>query len=290
MRPDLMGRYRNCLMLNWRMLGHLLAGRLLSGKEVAAGYDRLAAGYAENWLSRLRPVTEEMFALLPEQVAGNILDLGCGTGFTTAELERRYPATPVRAVDISAGMVAEAERLCRRGNFTVGDMLEFLHREPDGSAGLIVSAWALGYSDPPRLIREAARVLSRGGDLVFVVNTRETLPAVFHAFRRTMAHFPERTGCALFPKFPKGGAELAAMLVKAGFRIGFAREAAFDVVPPEGVPVLEWLLKTGILAGFDAVLPLGRDAEVDGYFTRELEQCGLPLAHHYVMISSKRAD
>lgn len=134
MRPDLMGRYRNCLKLNWRMLGHLLAGRLLSGKEVAAGYDRLAAGYAENWLSRLRPVTEEMFALLPEQVAGNILDLGCGTGFTTAELERRYPATPVRAVDISAGMVAEAERLCRRSNFTVGDMLEFLWEEPDGCA------------------------------------------------------------------------------------------------------------------------------------------------------------
>ena len=79
MRPDLMGRYRNCLKLNWRMLGHLLAGRLLSGKEVAAGYNRLAAEYAENWLSRLRPVTEEMFALLPEQVAGNILDLGCGT-------------------------------------------------------------------------------------------------------------------------------------------------------------------------------------------------------------------
>ena len=108
MRPDLMGRYRNCLKLNWRMLGHLLAGRLLSGKEVAAGYDRLAAGYAENWLSRLRPVTEEMFALLPERVAGNILDLGCGTGFTTAELERRYPATPVRAVDISAGVISRS--------------------------------------------------------------------------------------------------------------------------------------------------------------------------------------
>ena len=94
----------------------------------------------------------------------------------------------------------------------------------------------------------------------------------------------------MFPKFPKGGAELAATLAKAGFRIGFAREAAFDVAPPEGVPVLEWLLKTGILAGFDAVLPLGRDAEVDGYFTRELEQCGLPLAHHYVMMAAKRAD
>ena len=57
--------------------------------------------------------TPAMLSLLGSVEGKDILDLGCGTGFTTAELERRYPATPVRAVDISAGMVAEAERLSR---------------------------------------------------------------------------------------------------------------------------------------------------------------------------------
>ena len=283
MRPGLMGILLNCLKLNLRMINHAAHGRWLGPSDYAAGYDHLAEDYNENWLNRLSPVTERMLALLPA-TAETILDLGCGSGFTTAFLEKRYPEARITAADISQGMLEEARKVCTRARLIHRDMLEELSMAQEGEYDLIISAWALGYRRTDNVIRACARALKKkNGVLLFVVNLRGTLPAVSYAYRRTLAQFPHLTEKALHPTFPASAETLERTMRKSGFAIAFKEEASISAQPPEAKR-LEWLLKTGILAGFDQALPLAAHPEAAAFFESELTRCHLPFDHHYAML------
>ena len=283
MRSGLMGSLLNCLKLNLRMLSHAAHGRWLGPADYEAGYDRLAKDYNENWLNRLRPVTERMLALLPD-TAEHILDLGCGSGFTTAFLEKRYPEARITAADISSGMLAEARKVCTRARLVHRDMLEELAMAQEREYDLIVSAWALGYRRTESVIEACARALKKeNGVLLFVVNLRDTLPAVSYAYRRTLAQFPHLTEKALHPTFPASAENLARVMRNCRFTIDFEEEASISAQPPE-TKRLEWLLKTGILAGFDQALPLAEHPEAAAFFESELARGSLPFDHHYAML------
>ncbi|OQA84575.1 MAG: Trans-aconitate 2-methyltransferase [Lentisphaerae bacterium ADurb.Bin242] len=278
------GKYIDCLRLNGHMLRHLLRGRVLRPEDFSLSYDALSSRYNASWLTHLAPVTDRMLALLPKTGPDSVLlDLGCGSGHTTAFLEEHCPDARITAVDISRGMLNEAVKICSRSRFECADMLEYLRRVPAESVDLIVSAWALGYSHPTKLFREVRRVLTPGGILLFVTNLATTLAPVFHAYRRTLARYPERTLGAIFHHFPPDAGFLHRLLEKNWFRMDFFEEGRIGVTPPEDVPLAEWLLSTGILAGFDRILPLASDPEVAAYFTGEVRNSGLPLAHRYVM-------
>lgn len=278
------GKYINCLRLNGYMLRHFLNGRVLRTEDYSQSYDELSPRYNASWLTHLAPVTNRMLTLLPETGKDAvILDLGCGSGHTTAFLEEHTPTARITAIDISRGMLNEAAKVCFRSRFHCADMLEYLRSVSPESADLIVSAWSLGYSQPKELFRESHRVLKPGGTLLFVTNLATTLAPVFHAYRRTLARYPERTRGAIFHQFPPNADFLHRLLKKNSLRTEFFEECKIEVTPPRNIPLAEWLLSTGILAGFDRILPLASDPEIADYFTGEVLSSGLPLFHHYVM-------
>lgn len=286
-----LAKYLNCLKLNWQMLKHCCQGRFLAPEDYARSYDRLACNYDHCWLEHLKAVTNRLLDELPEQlVDGDILDLGCGSGFTTARLAECYPSRRIAAVDISAGMLAEARRRCPRGDFQAADMLAFCQQRQSCSAALVVSAWAIGYSHPARLIPEVRRILSPGGNFLLVTNLADTMPPVFHAFRRTLAQFPARCTRAIIHHFPPSGAGLAALLKRQGFTLETARTGAIEIVPPSDQDILNWLLNTGILAGFAEIMPLHQDNEVRDFFRQELSaaMAKYPMAHHYAFLKGTR--
>lgn len=275
--------YLNSLSLNWRMLKLVLAKRWLSKHDYATSYDKIAATYDEQWLCQLRPVTEKLLNALPPASEGDILDLGCGTGFSTACLEKEYPRNPVFGVDISHKMLKHAKTKCSRAELIKGDILEFLQNRPAQSASLIFSAWAIGYSEPNKIFSEAERVLKTGGTFAFVVNYSDTLKPVFYAFRKCMNEFPDRVNMALNLKFPHKEKHLLKALKKNGFDTIMQEDKTIPIHSPEGEITLEWLLETGVLAGFDQVMPLQEDLEINEYFDKILRKSKPPLAHHYFL-------
>ncbi len=281
-------RYVNCLRLNGRVGVLALRNRWLQGPQFADGYDRVAANYESQWLAQLRPVTDALLARLPEALPpGDILDLGCGTGYTTAELQRRYPDRPLTALDLSAGMLDVARRRAGsspRLTWIQEDMLAHLRRRAPRQAALIVSTWAIGYSHHRQILREAGRALACGGVLAFIVNYADTLRPVFHAFRLCLARFPDQMQFALWPDFPRDWDALRRPLQAAGFDIRFHADALHPVAPPAGVSCFDWLLTTGVLAGFDAVLPLREPGPVADFMREELDGLCAPLAHHHATV------
>lgn len=267
-----------------------MRGNWLCGDDFAASYDTLSEAYDSNWLVHLKPVTARVIEHLPKKIShAKIIDLGCGTGFTTSELERKFPKNKIEAVDISSGMLKQAAGCCSRAKMIEADILEYMLEQENNSAALVFSGWAIGYSRPDRIIRECARVLMPGGTFAFVVNYADTLEPVFYAFRRCMNKFPRQVRKALWPSFPKNWNQVSNFLDKAGFAVEW-REEDRIVVPEQRNAkgeILPWLLNTGILAGFDTVLPLHDNKEIAAYFEEEYNRCGKPLNHHYIAAGAR---
>jgi 2-polyprenyl-3-methyl-5-hydroxy-6-metoxy-1,4-benzoquinol methylase len=105
------------------------------------------------------------------------LDVGCGHGFFAARLAER--AVQVDAVDVDAGVVAEAERLhgSARVTFRAGDFLAL--RPPAESYDAVTSIAALHHMELSAALHEMRRVLRPGGHLALVGLYRARTPADF---------------------------------------------------------------------------------------------------------------
>jgi len=283
------GNYLACARLNLRVAGLAAAGLWLGSRDWAAGYDAVAPDYDETWSRLLQPVTRELVERLPVAEYSRIVDLGCGTGYATSLLAQRYQRANILGVDLSEKMLECARNKSPdpRIEWSRGDMLSSIQSLPSSETDLVFSAWAIGYSHPTRVIAAAARTLRPGGTLAFVVNLADTLAPVFLAFRRCMARFPERVQRAAWLRFPKSLAALARCMESNGFVVGHKEEGYCEVAPPASHrgSTLDWLSKTGVLAGFDALLPLeGRVSETFETLLRENPE---PIRHHYAALVAR---
>ncbi|TFV58691.1 class I SAM-dependent methyltransferase [Mycobacterium sp. PS03-16] len=134
-----------------------------------AGYDATAALYAQHFHDYLgdKPFELAMLGAFAALVGTgqDVLDVGCGTGATTAILSRH--GCDVVGVDLSDGMVREARRRNPGLDFRTGSMtaLDF------GDAGFAgVCAWYSTIHIPddalPGVFAEFHRVLRPGGHLL----------------------------------------------------------------------------------------------------------------------------
>lgn len=286
-------RHADCARLNLRLLRLLAAGRWMRPADVARSYDRLAGEYDAAWLVHLRDTTGRLLDRLPASLPpGPILDLGCGTGCAALRLAARFPDRIVEACDLSAGMIAEART--RPGGeavvWSVADMLDSLVTRSRDSAALAVAAWSAGYTDVRAVARECRRVLRPGGRFAFVVNLADTLAPLRRAFRYCMqAHAADLRRLPRFP-FPRNADAVRSALTAAGFISEHFEEGACEIVPsPDaGGRLLPWLLRTGTLAGFDAMLPLDRPGPVADTFEARLAADPEPILHHYALAVAVR--
>lgn len=108
---------------------------------------------------------------------GRILDLGCGTGFFTRALKRRFPRSLVVGLDLAEGMLAAARRRqgwLRRFRLIQGDALclPFVGGAFDLVYSNLLAQW---IDEVSRLFSEIRRVLAPQGLLVFSTLGPETL-------------------------------------------------------------------------------------------------------------------
>ena len=158
----------------------------LNKRQVRQAFDRAANTYdqyavlqydiAERVLERLDVIRTDI---------RTVLDIGCGTGYCTRALAKRYPRANVIGMDLSPAMVslANAQRgWRRRSRYLSGDAeaLPFASQSVD----LLFSNLAIQWCDPDRVFAEFARVLRPGGVLMFTTFGPDTLMELREAWRQ----------------------------------------------------------------------------------------------------------
>ena len=167
-----------------------------------------AAGTYDDYAGLQRSVGFSLLERIPDTLAPlTVLDVGAGTGFFSAVLERRYPAAMVIGLDISEGMLQVARN--RFAGCCIGGDAELLPIRT-GSVDLIYSSLALQWCGSAHTaFREFFRVLKPQGHLFF-----STLgPATLHELRTAWSLVD---ACAHVNEFITAD-ELRQSLQQAGF-------------------------------------------------------------------------
>jgi len=137
--------------------------------DLQDGYSRVAGEYAARIYDELahKPLDRALLDRFAERVrgVGRACDLGCGPGQVARYLYER--GVEVLGVDLSPGMVAQAQRLNPGIPFQTGNMLAL--DVPDASWAGIAAFYSIIHiprGDLPRALRELHRVLRPGGVLL----------------------------------------------------------------------------------------------------------------------------
>jgi len=121
-----------------------------------AGPQRLAAGLVADLAQRQRP-----------DGVGRILEIGCGTGFLTRDIQARWPGAELVATDIAPGMLEQAA-----SNGRVAGRFMMMDGEAPSFEGpwfdLILSSLAFQwFDDLGAAIARLVALLRPGGSLIF---------------------------------------------------------------------------------------------------------------------------
>ena len=194
--------------------------------QIRAGYDAVAAEYAERFAVELahKPLDRELLGRFADEVRGHgqVYDLGCGPGQTTAFLHGC--GVEVCGLDLSPELLREARRRHPGVAFEAGDMLAL--PVADASLAGVVAFYAIVHFSAAQLQRalaEMCRVLQPGGRLLIA----------FHVGDATI-HVDQFLGRAVALDFQLfSPPAVAGELVRAGF-------GAVEVIERDPYPDVEY--------------------------------------------------
>jgi malonyl-CoA O-methyltransferase len=134
----------------------------LDKQAIRRRFERAAAAY--DIFSVVQRGMAERLVEQIEREPSSILDLGCGTGYLTALLHRRFPQAQIDAVDFAAAMIEQARARVPDAHYLTCD-IEELELEP-GSYDLIASNATIQWlTEPERTMARLAESLSARGEL-----------------------------------------------------------------------------------------------------------------------------
>lgn len=159
-------------------------------RSARAAFERAARSYDAAAVLQ-RTIADRMLERLDliKRAPVDILDAGCGTGYCTRVLMRRYRGAQVIGLDIARAMLHRARKRVGwfvRKSYVCADV-EALPLAP-ASIDMIVSNLALQWCDPQTVFSEFRRVLRPGGVLMFTSFGPDTLKELRQAWRAADTH------------------------------------------------------------------------------------------------------
>lgn len=139
----------------------------LTRKEIIANnFGRCAQAY-DRMASIQRDSAEALADLLPDIEKPDILEIGCGTGFMTAEIIRKYPEASILATDLSPNMVEYSKDKFK--DFQISfSVMDGENPSTDKRFDLIISNMAFQwFENPENGILSLKNFLKPGGKIFF---------------------------------------------------------------------------------------------------------------------------
>lgn len=177
--------------------------------DVVTGFWTLAAPLydlpvLQQWV--YQPAQDEVIAELRAHGARTVADIACGTGILADRIQRELRPEAVYGVDMSDGMLREAQARSTEVTWLKGPAEELPF--DDEALDAVVTTSAFHFFDQPAALREFHRVLRPGG-LVAVATISPPAPAVLRKLSASLSN----------PAHNPSPDELKALFTDAGFAL-----------------------------------------------------------------------
>ena len=263
-------------------------GEEVGAPELRAAYNRVHEDYDEFWLVAAAKPVDDLVQKMSWRGSETVFEAGCGTGYATALLARR--SARVLAVDLSEAMLSEAQaRIRSQGisnvRFVAGDAVAALGTE--GQFDRIFSSWVLGYIPLAKFFKAASQVLTKGGQLAFIVHKENSPRQPLEIFAELVAEEPTALLRRVAFDFPRDLNHVRVLLESAGLKIEALWEDNIVFRYNSAEKVLEHLLKSGAgTAFYDAIDPARRDSLTSRFLQMLVQQhkpaTNFEVRHEYV--------
>ncbi len=105
-----------------------------------------------------------------------ILEIGCGTGFLTEELKKKFPDVKILATDIAPNMVAKCQQKLKSDNITF-DVIDGENITINQKFDLIISSMTFQwFEDLPKALEVLKRLLTAQGQIYFSLPNPQSFP------------------------------------------------------------------------------------------------------------------
>lgn len=271
--------------VNFTLMRLYLQGRFVETSDFQRSYDRLASSYDDEWYVHLDEVTTSILSNIKDLKPVCILDAGCGTGSSTLKIRNMFPSSYIVGLDFSKSMLAQSRRKLGPNNMLyVKDTIENgIKRFSNAQFDLVTCFWSVGYAKDKTVYEHLNRILADKGYLLILTNKRDTLKAVRQTMKYTMFEHSERIDKVPLHKFPKDKEHLLSLLGD-GFTELKSGEDSFSIDISEKKNVLDWILSTGILAGYEYILDLRKDKKCRDTYENYLKNNFSELVHNYMWL------
>ena len=191
----------------------------------------------------------DLMALVEPQPDMRVVDLGCGTGRLTRQLQQHLKPREILGLDISPAMLAESATYSGGGlRFEVGDIAGF---SADRSYDLVFSNSALHWlPDHPALFARLTAALAPGGQLAVQMPAMYGHPS--HRVATAVASEPEFAVALagyVHREYVLSAEEYDRLLTQLGYARRSARLQVYRHELPSGEEVVEWVKGT-LLVGY----------------------------------------
>jgi malonyl-CoA O-methyltransferase len=163
--------------------------------HIARSFGQAAARY-DAFADLQRAVADRLLSMLDESMPARVIDIGCGTGYCSAQLATHFPGAQLLALDLAVPMLnATSARVPAQAGLLCADM-NVLPLQAD-CVDLAVSSLAMQWcNEPQRVFAELWRTLRAGGHALLSTFGPATLNELRAAWRTVDAHehvnrFPE---------------------------------------------------------------------------------------------------
>ena len=268
--------------------------------ELEIGYNAGAECYEQDWLPSAKVAVDRLMELVELSPGQRVLDVGCGTGYTTRQAARAVgPAGLVEGVDIAEKMLDVARRRCgaeglNNCRFVRGELLETMAACPAGTFDACTCTWVVGYVSVKALAEAAAHVLRKGGRLGICCNAAWSPKDILSVVMRMIARHPwimRRTVNFPFPSTRRG---IRKSLIKAGFSDPVIETGTFVMRYESGRHILDQFERSGEAEVYrQAIDPKHYDSLMAEFVERMeaeyLTPAGLPVSYEYFVIKADRS-
>ncbi len=261
-------------------------------QKAAATWDSPGALYEE--ISRtIADSIEHCIARLQPKPGMRILDLACGTGWTSRSIARAVPSSHVTGLDLGADLVASArERAAREGlsiDYQVGDAesLPF----PDASFDAVVSTCGIMFASHPEAAAEQAARVCRPGGCILLTTWRPD-STLFELFTVMKPYMPAPPTPPPPSPFAWGREERVQELLGAWFDLQFEEAVSTYRCPSAEAAWQLWSENYGPLRALAANQDEERRAllqrDITAFFARFQTPVGVSQPRTYLLTMGRR--